>query len=97
MQALAERTGSHTVTFMTRGHVDDSVVPGWYATTGASHFFMDVLNLNPWDVVRLFEQWACARSSSQSCTPLLLHSLIYDDGGQILNSAKQCLQSVGTL
>ena len=69
MQALAERTGAHIITFMTRGHVDDQVVPGWYATSGTSHFFMDVLHLSAWDVLRMFEQWACAKSSSKF-TPL---------------------------
>jgi hypothetical protein len=69
MRALSERTGAHIITFMTRGHVDDQVVPGWYATSGTMHFFMDVLNLSAWDVLRMFEQWACAKSSSKF-TPL---------------------------
>jgi hypothetical protein len=64
MQALSERTGAHIVTFMTRGHVDDQVTPAWFASSGAAHFFMDALKLSAWDILRLFEQWACARSSS---------------------------------
>jgi hypothetical protein len=65
MQALAERTGAHVITFITRGHVDDLVVPGWHATTDSVNFLPDVLKLSAWDVVRMFEQWACARSSSK--------------------------------
>jgi hypothetical protein len=65
MQALAERTGVQVITFMTRSNVDDLVIPGWHATTGSVNFFPDVLKLSAWDVVRMFEQWACARSSSE--------------------------------
>ena len=65
MQTLAERTGVHVITFVTRGHVDDLVVPGWHATTGCANFFTDSLKLSLWDVVRMFEQWACARSLSK--------------------------------
>ena len=65
MQALAERTGAHVITFITRGHVDDLVVPGWHATTDSVNFLPDTLKLSAWDVVRMFEQWACARSSSR--------------------------------
>ena len=68
MQSLSERTGAHIITFMTRSNVDDHIMPGWYATSGSVHFFTDVLNLNAWDVVRMFEQWACAKSSSKSRT-----------------------------
>jgi hypothetical protein len=66
MQALAERTGVHMITFMTHGNVDDLVVPGWYATNGVVNFFTDILKLSTWDVMRMFEQWVCAKSSSES-------------------------------
>jgi hypothetical protein len=66
MQALPERTDAHIVTFMTQGHVDNQIMPGWFATSGRIHFFMDSLNLSGWDVLRLMEQWACVKSASMS-------------------------------
>jgi hypothetical protein len=66
MQALSERTGAHIVMFMTQGHVDDQIMPGWFATSRSIHFFMDSLNLSGWDVLRLMEQWACVKSASMS-------------------------------
>jgi hypothetical protein len=50
---------------MTRGHVDDGIMPGWFATSGSAHFFMDALNLSAWDILRMMEQWACAKSASK--------------------------------
>jgi uncharacterized CHY-type Zn-finger protein len=51
---------------MTQGHVDDQIMPGWFATSRSIHFFMDSLNLSGWDVLRLMEQWACMKSASMS-------------------------------
>lgn len=66
MKALAARTGVHVITFMTRSHVNDDAMPGWYATPGSVNFFTEALHLNPWDVMRQFEQWGCAKASSKS-------------------------------
>jgi hypothetical protein len=56
MQALTERTGAHVITFITRGHVNDLVVPGWHTTTDSVNFLPDALKLSAWDVVRMFVQ-----------------------------------------
>ena len=61
---LAERTGVYMLTFHTRGHIDDETSPGWYATADAAFFVREQLNREPWDIVRLFEQWACSRERS---------------------------------
>ena len=70
MQALSQCTGAHVVTFMTRSHVNDQIVPAWFATSGSMHFFMDTLNLSAWDILRLMEQWACSKSASALSFPL---------------------------
>jgi hypothetical protein len=63
---LADRTGIYAITFVTRGHVDDMTLPGWFATGDSAFFLRDHLKLEPWDIVRLFEQWACSRQKSKS-------------------------------
>jgi hypothetical protein len=66
MQAFSECTGAHIVMFMTRGHINDQIMPRWFATSGSIHFFIDSLNLSRWDVLWLIEQWACVKSASMS-------------------------------
>ncbi|KAF8224369.1 hypothetical protein L208DRAFT_1018964, partial [Tricholoma matsutake] len=58
---FAERVGSYTFAFFTRGHVHDTNIPGWVASNKAILFFQEVLHLDPLDVATKFEQWACTR------------------------------------
>ncbi|KAF8328053.1 hypothetical protein F5887DRAFT_898053 [Amanita rubescens] len=61
---LASRTGAHVFLFTTRGHVDDRGIPGWTATENTEAFFSDVLKIEAWNLLRKFEQWACANDRS---------------------------------
>ncbi|KAI0058311.1 hypothetical protein BV25DRAFT_1766711, partial [Artomyces pyxidatus] len=60
--ALAERTGSSSFFFVTRGNVRDASQPSWYSSGDSIDFFTQVLTMNPWDTLRQFEQWACSRA-----------------------------------
>jgi hypothetical protein len=62
---LAERTGIYALVFVTRGHVDDTAPPTWFGSGDSMDFIRDVLELDPWDVTRQFEQWACARQKCE--------------------------------
>ena len=40
--------------------MDDRGIPGWTATENTEKFFSDVLKIEAWNLLRKFEQWACA-------------------------------------
>jgi hypothetical protein len=63
---LSERTGSYAIAFVTQGHIDDTATPEWLASGDSMDFLTELLGLDPWDVTRLFEQWACTQSKSES-------------------------------
>lgn len=46
---------------ISRGHVDDQIEPEWLAPGNTINFIRDVLNLDPFDVIRRFEQWSCSK------------------------------------
>jgi hypothetical protein len=45
----------------TRSSVDDLIQPVWLGSSSAAIFFADSLRTNAWDLLRQFEQSACAR------------------------------------
>ncbi|KAJ6477233.1 hypothetical protein DFH09DRAFT_1342205 [Mycena vulgaris] len=61
--ALFERTGTRGFCLMTRGHCDDGVIPTFLHSGESKAFVIEVLKRAPLDVLRLFEQWSCARSA----------------------------------
>ncbi|KAH7917662.1 hypothetical protein BV22DRAFT_1025969 [Leucogyrophana mollusca] len=62
---LALCTGGYFFIFGTRGHVNDSGDPTWYGSDNSMDFVEDVLQLEPDEICRLFEQWACAKNQSE--------------------------------
>ncbi|KAI5991916.1 hypothetical protein EDD15DRAFT_2168808 [Pisolithus albus] len=59
LDGLALRTGVYVCLFATRGHVYDSSQPFWYGTDNVMDFWEDIMDLEPDEVVRKMEQWAC--------------------------------------
>ncbi|KAI6154664.1 hypothetical protein BKA82DRAFT_4382535 [Pisolithus tinctorius] len=59
LDGLALRTGIYACLFATRGHVYDSSQPFWYGTDNVMDFWEDVMDLEPDEIVRKLEQWAC--------------------------------------
>lgn len=57
----------------TRGHIDDLVRPTMFMSDEAKKFLVDVYSLNPWDILRQFESWACARPKSESFRAMLAY------------------------
>ncbi|KAH7904274.1 hypothetical protein BJ138DRAFT_1019348 [Hygrophoropsis aurantiaca] len=66
LDSMVRRTGGYAIFFATRGHVNDTSEPTWHGTDNAMDFFEDVLDLEPDEVCRKFEQWACTRNESKS-------------------------------
>ena len=64
MYALADRTGNYGFAFFTRGHFDDTAMPEWIATPGIEKFMIDVLHMDPNDLVRAFEHWGVLQGKS---------------------------------
>ena len=62
---LALRTGSYGCVFLTRGHVNDTAEATWYGSHNSMDFWEDVMQLDPDEICRLFEQWACSRHQSK--------------------------------
>ncbi|KAI5983703.1 hypothetical protein EDD15DRAFT_2178571 [Pisolithus albus] len=69
LDGLALRTGVYVCLFATRGHVYDSSQPFWYGTDNIMDFWEDVMDLEPDEIVRKMEQWACmhGKSKETSC------------------------------
>ncbi|KAI6153015.1 hypothetical protein BKA82DRAFT_4302010 [Pisolithus tinctorius] len=59
LDGLALRTGIYACLFATCGHVYDSSQPFWYGTDNVMDFWEDVMDLEPDEIVRKLEQWAC--------------------------------------
>jgi hypothetical protein len=66
LAALAQRTGIYAFTFISRGHIDDLSRSAWYATGDCAKFIQEELKIDPWDLARLFEHWACTQQKSES-------------------------------
>jgi len=62
---LAERTGSASFTFVTRGHINDTTAPTFIESDGALAFFKEVLDLDPNEVAGKFELWAMSRKKCE--------------------------------
>ncbi|KAG6807502.1 hypothetical protein H0H92_007259 [Tricholoma furcatifolium] len=58
---LHERCGPMGFAFVTRGHIHDTIVPEWIESQGSLQFINEVMNITPSDLLRKFEQWACAK------------------------------------
>ncbi|KAG6806861.1 hypothetical protein H0H92_009811 [Tricholoma furcatifolium] len=58
---LHERCGTMGFAFVTRGHVHDTIVPEWIESQGSLAFINEVLLITPAELLRKFEQWACAQ------------------------------------
>ncbi|KII92058.1 hypothetical protein PLICRDRAFT_154292 [Plicaturopsis crispa FD-325 SS-3] len=82
LDSLAQRTGARAITLMVRGHINDECAPTWHATNEAIDFFVDALGLELDDVVRLFEQWACAPNKSSK------------DAKTLENLRKKCVKAI---
>ncbi|KAI6105929.1 hypothetical protein EDD16DRAFT_1491585, partial [Pisolithus croceorrhizus] len=59
LDGLALRTGIYVCLFASRSHVYDSSQPFWYGTDNIMDFWEDVMDLEPDEIVRKMEQWAC--------------------------------------
>lgn len=59
LDGLALRTGIYACLFATCGHVYNSSQPFWYGTDNVMDFWEDVMDLEPNEIVRKLEQWAC--------------------------------------
>lgn len=73
MHGLADRSGSYGFAFFTRGHLDDTAIPEWVATPGVEKFFIDVLKMDPNDLVRAFEHWGVLEGKSKHT--IIVHDL----------------------
>lgn len=59
-----KRSGGYPTSDVSMGvHCPDTID---IASEGVSEFMVDVLKLNPWDILCMFEQWACAQHKSKS-------------------------------
>ncbi|KAI6015474.1 hypothetical protein PISMIDRAFT_111849, partial [Pisolithus microcarpus 441] len=66
LDGLALQTGLYVCLFATRGHVYDSSQPFWYGMDNVMDFWEDVMNVEPDELVRKLEQWACMQGKSKS-------------------------------
>ncbi|KAF8347109.1 hypothetical protein F5887DRAFT_882138, partial [Amanita rubescens] len=87
---LASRTGAHIFLFTTRGHVDDRGILGWTATENMEKFFSDVLKIEAWNLLRKFEQWACANDRGGPTSFVLFAMLTVVAGRHWHGSTRGC-------
>ncbi|KAI5992956.1 hypothetical protein EDD15DRAFT_2167641 [Pisolithus albus] len=82
LDSLALRTGIYVCLFATRGHVYDSSQPFWYGTDNIMDFWEDVMDLEPDEIVRKLEQWACmhGKSKQTSCSMQRMCARILNSG-----------------
>ena len=66
---LAERTGCRAFAFVTRGHVNNTTVPGWIEMDDSLSFISEATKKTPAELAHLFELWACSKTKGISKTP----------------------------
>ncbi|KAJ7066856.1 hypothetical protein B0H15DRAFT_807545 [Mycena belliarum] len=64
-QHFSSAPGTRCVAFVSRGHLSDSVMPAVLQSGDAANFCLEVLKRDAVDVLQLFEQYSCARSSAK--------------------------------
>ncbi|KAG6852213.1 hypothetical protein C0991_001955 [Blastosporella zonata] len=65
LENLHEHCGTMGFAFFTRGHINDTILPGWVESQQSLRFFNDVLDITPAEVLQKFEQWACTKDWSE--------------------------------
>ncbi|KAG6826202.1 hypothetical protein H0H92_000721 [Tricholoma furcatifolium] len=75
MGDLYERCGTMGFAFFTRGHIHDSIIPGWIESQESLRFVQDVLEMTPEELCGKFELWACAKDRSRR-SYLYIHAAI---------------------
>ncbi|KAF8507902.1 hypothetical protein BU17DRAFT_71015 [Hysterangium stoloniferum] len=64
LDCLADRTGFSTFILGARNSVNDEALPTFHGSGDSMEFFSEVLERDPWELARLFEQWLCKREKS---------------------------------
>jgi hypothetical protein len=85
INALSERTGAAVVAFFSRSTLEDTFEPNWICSPNASLFSQEALNYGMWDISRLLEQWACAKSKGSRTTSSL--STMQKECSSIINGS----------
>ncbi|KAG6826237.1 hypothetical protein H0H92_000621 [Tricholoma furcatifolium] len=65
MGDLHERCGTMGFAFFTRGHIHDSIIPGWIESQESLRFVQEVLEMTPEELCGKFELWACAKDRTK--------------------------------
>ncbi|KAJ7576037.1 hypothetical protein C8J56DRAFT_1118683 [Mycena floridula] len=86
---LFQRTGAVSFGFVTRGDIDCTGTPCWWASGNAAEFVKEKLNQGMWDLLRSFESWAVANSGGpakgpsnmndrkKACAAIIASNLVY--------------------
>ncbi|KAG6825791.1 hypothetical protein H0H92_002429 [Tricholoma furcatifolium] len=65
LEAEHEQVGMVGFVFFNRGHINDSIIPGWIESQGAVGFVKDVLQTTPEELANKFELWACTKDRGE--------------------------------
>jgi hypothetical protein len=65
LDCLADRTGFSTFILGARTSVNDEAPPTFHGSGDSIEFFPEVLERDPWELARLFEQWLCKIEKSK--------------------------------
>lgn len=65
MDNAAFRNGSYMIYFSAPGHVNDTYLCTYYGSDDAMEFLIDVLGLDPDEVCKKFQLWACSKEQSE--------------------------------
>ena len=87
--------------FLIRGHVNDTAEATWYGSHNSMDFWEDVMQLDPDEICRLFEQWACSRHQSKSyliqlCPWLNIAHPDVTERDTLANVRRQCTRAIQT-
>lgn len=99
MDNAGYRNGSYMIYLATPGHVNDTYLCTYYGSDNAMEFLIDVLGLDPDEVCRKFQLWACSKEQSKSYFVTTKSFLIYFDVDQrerdtLLNVRAACVRYV---
>jgi len=78
---LNKRTGILGLALFVKGHVHDSFSSSIVQCNGSADFCLEVLKMDPLDLMVKFEQWSCAKDRSRCLHVFLQHPLTLSSSG----------------
>ncbi|KAJ6586798.1 hypothetical protein DFH09DRAFT_1307912 [Mycena vulgaris] len=91
---LAERSGTYGIALFSKGHVQDLAIPYAVHSWDALDFFQESLNIDPVDLVAMFEQWCCAQKKGEQAFVIMMVSFLHRKKTKVTMNYERYIKAV---